>query len=459
METDDVPLRAFAPLLRPLPIQAANLTTSTRNHIRAGHSILMPTEKKMKELMLQLAETHGTATRQFGCDGFCGAFILDPIKLIRVVKGNSLWVAVGGDCGGKHTKLGVTYMDAHGKSKYVTLWVMGASDDWGPLHTLLTLKYPFEGESIGHPSIFSVLQQLIDEGAFLNGDWMFLSAVAGLTGPNSTYPCPICMVPHSHLLKPNCSKRTDKHKLGRNLWQTPLLTCPSDRIIPLPLHIYLGFGNRIIDDIFVRKLGKEAVQEFKGTCKSLHSVSGGGLSDIFKLNGAEVRQWVKTVNMDELISHGIKPLTNRKAWEHRIRLIAEWLEGLHKHLLHGKVWKSAQVAEFKELVKNIQEGWEDTANDGQWPKLHMLTHAVEFAEKHHILGRLSEAPMESAHAQFNQLFHFNHRNMLRDRPEQFRRCMANVATSAVQPVALREITKATNNNSSSHAMPLRSKSI
>jgi hypothetical protein len=117
------------------------------------------------------------------------------------------------------------------------------------------------------------------------------------------------------------------------------------------------------------------------------------------------------------------------------------------------------VTEFKELVKNIQQGWEDTANDGQWPKLHMLGHCAEFAEKHKVLGRLSEAPMESAHAQFNQLFHFNHRNQLRDKPEQFRRCLANVVVGAVQPVVLREITSATNNKSVSHSMPLRSKSI
>jgi hypothetical protein len=185
------------------------------------------------------------------------------------------------------------------------------------------------------------------------------------------------------------------------------------------------------------------------------------LADLFALNGAEVSigKWIKTVNMDWLIEEGIKPDINRKAWEHRIRLIAQWLASLHKRMLHGKVWTPVQVTEFKELVKNIQQGWEDTCNDGQWPKLHMLTHAAEFAEKHKMLGRLSEAPMESAHAQFNQLFHFNHRNKLRDKPEQFRRCLANVATGAVQPVVLKEITSATNNKTVSHSMPLRSKSI
>jgi hypothetical protein len=42
---------------------------------------------------------------------------------------------------------------------------------------------------------------------------------------------------------------------------------------------------------------------------------------------------------------------------------------------------------------------------------------------------------------------------------QIRRCLPNVATGAVQPVVLREITSATNNKTASHSMPLRSKSI
>jgi hypothetical protein len=48
---------------------------------------------------------------------------------------------------------------------------------------------------------------------------------------------------------------------------------------------------------------------------------------------------------------------------------------------------------------------------GAFPKLHMLRHAVEYAERYRFLGRASEAQVESYHAQFNLLFHKQHRNV------------------------------------------------
>src|ERR1700761_4985694 len=39
-----------------------------------------------------------------------------------------------------------------------------------------------------------------------------------------------------------------------------------------------------------------------------------------------------------------------------------------------------------------------------FPKLHMLHHTVDFAERYRFLGRASEAQIESYHASFNKLF-------------------------------------------------------
>ena len=68
-----------------------------------------------------------------------------------------------------------------------------------------------------------------------------------------------------------------------------------------------------------------------------------------------------------------------------------------------------------------------------FPKLHMLHHSVEFAERHRFLGRASEAQIESFHASFNALFHKQHRNQSSNTAERLRRCLADASLRAVQP--------------------------
>jgi hypothetical protein len=118
----------------PSPLDFLHLTTATRNHLRSAHTIPVPSEPRMAELKCQMGSSHGTVTRCFAVDGAEAAFILDPLKLVRLLRGNSLWVAVGGDFGGKHTKLGVTYMDLRGASKYITLLVLDATWIWQSHH-------------------------------------------------------------------------------------------------------------------------------------------------------------------------------------------------------------------------------------------------------------------------------------------------------------------------------------
>ena len=64
----------------------------------------------------------------------------------------------------------------------------------------------------------------------------------------------------------------------------------------------------------------------------------------------------------------------------------------------------------------------------------MLYHAVEFVERYRFLGRVSEAQIESFHAQFNDLFHKQHRNQARNIDERIRRCLADSSLHAVQPL-------------------------
>src|SRR4051812_22427220 len=68
-----------------------------------------------------------------------------------------------------------------------------------------------------------------------------------------------------------------------------------------------------------------------------------------------------------------------------------------------------------------------------FPKLHMLHHSVDFAERHRFLGRASEAQIESFHATFNALFHKQHHNQSDNTAERLRRCLTEATLRAVQP--------------------------
>ena len=77
--------------------------------------------------------------------------------------------------------------------------------------------------------------------------------------------------------------------------------------------------------------------------------------------------------------------------------------------------------------------WQRETHIKPFPKLHMLTHTVEFAQRHRFLGRMSEAQIESFHAQFNALFHKHHHNQSNNTSERLRRSLADATLRAIQP--------------------------
>ena len=66
----------------------------------------------------------------------------------------------------------------------------------------------------------------------------------------------------------------------------------------------------------------------------------------------------------------------------------------------------------------------------------MLRHSLEFAERHRILGRASEAQIESYHYQYKKLFNEQHLNMANNEAERLRRCLADTTLRAVQPILI-----------------------
>jgi len=114
-------------------------------------------------------------------------------------------------------------------------------------------------------------------------------------------------------------------------------------------------------------------------------------------------------------------------------VLCQWLEQLNEHLLHTKQWDGDMVNEWSCIITDIHTHWEATTNIKPFPKLHMLKHTVEFAQRHRKLGSVSESPMKSFHSLFNTLLNDHHFNISKDKPECLRRCLADCLLKSVQP--------------------------
>jgi hypothetical protein len=430
---------------RPTPAVMLTLTTADRKRIRTINELHIPGEKRMAQCKKELAHTHGTETASFMLvhrgeeeNESAGAYVTDPLCLVRSVTAGSPFVAVGGDKGGGHTKLGITYINniTQGTQAFLPLLVYEGDDNYEDMNALRTANLTkFVGESTTHTHIFSVLQHILDTYplSFLNGDWPFISAIIGHRGASSFYPCPICIVERSFLLSEESYRRpTDGNSLHHN--RIPLLNIPSDRIVPTPLHLYLGINNRIIFDAFKEIVGESHLLTIIKTVKSIHSAGCGGLSDLYSLNGPEITRWIKQERCSQLISESAERSALSRYMKARITVMAGWMKQLHQFLLHSNQWTLSELLRFRSFLTTIYAHWDRTTGDHPFPKLHMLRHAVEFAERYRILGAASESQIESFHYRFNTLYHQTHRNMSQQPLERMRRCLADVVASAAAPL-------------------------
>jgi hypothetical protein len=281
-----------------------------------------------------------------------------------------------------------------------------------------------------------VLQHFINtRSAFLNGDWPFINAVLGLMSPSATHPCPICIISDKSFTKSSRYRTpADKHSLHPE--HSPLLTIIPERIVPTPLHLFLGISNRIILDAFSELFSRELVEETLNKVKTIHSAGCSGKSDLFKLNGPEIRKWIKKGCTSTLRASAEKEGALTADQKSTYTTLKRWLENLHDHLLHKEDWTAKEIEDWRAAVKDIQDNWCQETGTDAFPQLHMLLHSLEFAERHRFLGRASEAQIESYHAQFNTLFHDHHLNMAHNDAERQRRSLADTSLHAVQPLLM-----------------------
>jgi len=434
------PLEALQLQQRTTPEELLDFSTAERERIRTIPSLHIPCEQTMIACKKQLATSHATETGTFAG----GAYITDPLRFVSVLCAQSSFIAVGGDAGGGRCALGVTYSiptptaanPEETTQHFACLLVYEGGDSWLELQDCRAEGLtPFVGDSAAFPHIFAVLQHLIDtRSAFLNGDWPFINAVLGLMAPSATHPCPICIITHNSFTK-TARYRTaaDKHSIDRT--HSALLAISSDRIVPTPLHLFLGISNRIILNVFSELLGKEHVEETLKKVTTIHSAGCGGLSDLHDLNGPEIRKWIKQ-DCSTMLRTAVESKSSlTAAQKSTYPTLKRWLEKLHDHLLFKREWKAEEIEDWREAVDDIQDNWCAETSQAAFPKLHMLRHSLEFAERHHFLGRASESQIESFHATFNALFHKQHRNQSSNTGERLRRSLADAALRAVQPFA------------------------
>jgi hypothetical protein len=424
------PLESIQPASPTSPAQLLHLSTAERNRIRTVPSLPIPSEKSVIASKKLLANSQATATATFAK----GAYITDPVRYVSVLCADSSFIAVGGDGGGGHTKLGVTY-STNGVQSFACLLVYEGIDHWSQLNQLTMPNLtPFNGDSSRFTNIFAVLQHFVNtQQAFLNGDWSFINSILGLMAPSATHPCPICIVSrHSFVRTARYRTPADRHSMHPQ--QPALLTILPERIVPTPLHLFLGISNRIIIDAFSELLGQENVESVLSTIKTVHSAGGGGRSDLYDLNGTEISKWIKHECSKSVLAAAAASSSVDAATSASHSILAFWLEQLHHCLLHSDSWTAADIDTWRSTVSDIQQNWRaETASDS-FPKLHMLHHAVDFAERYRFLGRASESQIESFHARFNALFHRHHLNKATNISERLRRSLADAALRAVQPL-------------------------
>ena len=437
LERLDVPLSALLDASF-WSIMLVTLSTSIRRQLRAADLLKLCGEKRIKAQRLLLARTHGTSTATFTTG--VGTYLSRPLEFIRNIRRHGR-IDIGGDAGGGTLKIGIIYQSHKGTRKFIPLVVRKGGDKYDDMAALLSPNLTtFLDESSRFKNIFEVLQFIIDadKDVLLVGDYKFISTVIGHMGASSNNPCFVCCVSKENLTLRGVG-RSRRHNPSM-CTHPPLLKIPYHRIVPPVLHLFLGIANKIIKKVLPNFFDQQLILEQVSSVRTIHTSFGGGVSDLFDLNGSELRKFVKNKCIAKLLLATPQPPTPDfvATLLHSVRLVAipllnHWLNDLYPFLLDRQVWSYDRIYQLRVLVDEIHSRWSSTTSLPPFPKLHMLHHCVDFVTKHKFLGSASESPIESFHAAYNTLYNYHHLNSSQNDPERLRRCLADVACSAMAP--------------------------
>jgi hypothetical protein len=189
---------------------------------------------------------------------------------------------------------------------------------------------------------------------------------------------------------------------------SPIFPFLYNRIVPLPLHIFLGLGNQLVNLVEQELTDDDDLADlaiFIGNCKATPSGIGGTTkrSAALTLNGGELKKIIHSPQFSVFIDN-IED-EEKKIYLH---ILLDSLCGLIPFLLSPTPMSHQQLATFTELVIFIGEVWHRN-KDIVKPKIHMLFHCVDFARQHQGLGAYNESPIESSHHDVRLAFE-NHSN-------------------------------------------------
>ena len=417
------------------PSQFLRLSTAHRRVIRHAipqlHFYSERTFARMKHLA---ASQYATSTATARINQQTVAFLTDPIRHIQIVAQQSSFISIGIDRGRQTTKIGASY-EYNQKVQFTAFLVSTGKDNYEQLKQLQQ-GLTFSGESARCNNIWQILKYIINDErvhrpVFLHGDWNALNAIRGLKTAASKHPCCVCLVRKGELEKPAPMRqyvREGKHAQK----QAPLLDVDPKRIVPTPLHDFLGLCNRIIGGV-IPSIFPAAPTSFNAV-KAVTVSGGTGASRVNALTGPEITRYIKSNQIEKLMINA-PPTTSRNSPIHSSipAICHHWMQQLHDFLLTAKPLEQQQQLEFSLFVDELVANWECVTNTNLTPKCHMLKHAVAFAKEFGHLGKYGEAQLEAYHALFHRIEVYNHSNEGKHIAERLRKTLADLSLIRIAP--------------------------
>ena len=213
----------------------------------------------------------------------------------------------------------------------------------------------------------------------------------------------------------------------------PIFPFLYNRVVPLPLHIFLGLGNQLVqlvEDELTEGDDAADFAIFVGSCKATPA----------DINGAQKRSAARTLNGGELkhIVHSPEFLLfiecvvdeEMKTYLH---VLLEVFLRLLPFLLSPERLSRREISDFTRLVILIGDVWHRN-KDVVKPKVHMLSHCAQFAAQHRGVGAYNESPMESSHHDVHLTFE-RHSNCGRNTPLKERRTQSDISQRRISRVA------------------------
>ena len=212
----------------------------------------------------------------------------------------------------------------------------------------------------------------------------------------------------------------------------PIFLFLYDRIVPLPLHIFLGLGNQLVQ--LVQDELEEGDDEvdfavFVASCKATPADIYGAekRSAAQTLNGGELKRIIHSPEFSDFIEHVADEEISVFLF-----VLLEALLQVSRFLLSPERLTRREVSDFTRLVIFIGDVWHRN-NDVVKPKVHMLSHCAEFARQHRGLGAYNESPIESSHHDVHLTFE-RHSNCGCNTPLKERRAQSDIAQRRVSRV-------------------------